>query len=116
MPPAPSSPTPLACRRACRALGWRVLYGVLVESARTTALLFTILIAAMLFSGLVNFTAMPDDLKDWILNQGSRSLMVVGAMLLIYVVLGTSMEEPSMLLPTIPFFFAIVTGLGFEPL
>ena len=100
---------------ARRTLSWRVLYQVLVESARTTAMLFTILIAAMLFSGFVNFTSMPGDLKDWILAQGFGPLMVVGAMMLIYVLLGTIMEELSMVLLTIPVFFPIVTGLGFDP-
>jgi C4-dicarboxylate transporter, DctM subunit len=100
---------------ARRALTWRVLFEVLVESARTTAMLFTILIAATMFSGFVNFTTMPGDLKDWILHLGLSPLMVVGAMMVIYIVLGTIMEELSMVLLTIPVFFPIVTGLGFDP-
>ena len=35
-----------------------------MESARTTAMLFTLLIAATLFANFVNFTSMPGDLKD----------------------------------------------------
>jgi tripartite ATP-independent transporter DctM subunit len=97
------------------ALSWKMLSEVLVESARTTAMLFTILIAAMMFSSFVNFTTMPGDLKDWILQQGLSPLMVVGAMMVIYVLLGTIMEELSMVLLTIPVFFPIVTGLGFDP-
>lgn len=97
------------------ALTLKVLHEVLVESVRTTAMLFTILIAAMLFSAFVNFTTMPGDLKDWILHQGLSPLMVVGAMMLIYILLGTIMEELSMVLLTIPVFFPIVTGLGFDP-
>ncbi|MCA3251669.1 MAG: TRAP transporter large permease [Pseudomonadota bacterium] len=100
---------------ARRALGWRMLYEVLLESARTTAMLFTILIAAMLFSSFVNFTTMPGDLRDWILHLGLPPLAVVGAMMLVYVLLGTIMEELSMVLLTIPVFFPIVTGLGFDP-
>lgn len=100
---------------ARRVLSWRVLLQILVDSARTTAMLFTILIAAMLFSGFINFTSMPGDLKDWILGQGFSPLMVVAAMMLIYVLLGTIMEELSMVLLTIPVFFPIVTGLGFDP-
>ncbi len=96
-------------------LSWAVLYEVLVESARTTAMLFTILIAATIFSSFVNFTTMPGDLKDWILHLGLSPLMVVGSMMLIYVLLGTIMEELSMVLLTIPVFFPIVTGLGFDP-
>ncbi|MEI6025847.1 MAG: TRAP transporter large permease [Betaproteobacteria bacterium] len=96
-------------------LSWKVLLDVLVESARTTAMLFTILIAAMLFSSFVNFTTMPGDLKDWILHAGLSPLMVVGAMMVIYILLGTIMEELSMVLLTIPVFFPIVMGLGFDP-
>ncbi|MFN0183894.1 MAG: TRAP transporter large permease [Aquabacterium sp.] len=97
------------------ALTPRVLYEVLVESARTTAMLFTILIAAMLFSSFINFTTMPGDLKAWILQLGLPPLAVVGAMMVIYIILGTIMEELSMVLLTIPVFFPIVTGLGFDP-
>ncbi len=92
-----------------------MLYEVLVDSVRTTAMLFAILIAATLFSSFVNFTTMPSDLKEWILHLGLSPLMVVGAMMLIYVLLGTIMEELSMVLLTIPVFFPIVVGLGFDP-
>jgi tripartite ATP-independent transporter DctM subunit len=98
-----------------RVLTWRMLREVLVESARTTAMLFTILIAAMMFSGFINFTSMPNDLKNWITHMGLPPLAVVGAMMVIYVLLGTIMEELSMVLLTIPVFFPIVTGLGFDP-
>ena len=97
------------------ALPWKVLLQVLVESARTTAMLFTILIAAMMFSSFINFTSMPTDLRDWITHMGLSPVMVVGAMMLIYVLLGTVMEELSMVLLTIPVFFPIVTALGFDP-
>ncbi len=100
---------------ARRTLTLPVLRDVLVESARTTAMLFTILIAAQIFSSFVNYTTMPGDLKSWILSQGFTPLMVVAAMMLIYVLLGTIMEELSMVLLTIPVFFPIVTGLGFDP-
>ncbi|HSI56698.1 MAG TPA: TRAP transporter large permease [Ideonella sp.] len=100
---------------ARRVLSWRALAEVLVESARTTAMLFTILIAAMMFANFVNFTSMPGDLRDWITHQGWPPLAVVGAMMLIYVVLGTVMEELSMVLLTIPVFFPIVMQLGFDP-
>ncbi|MDO9284670.1 MAG: TRAP transporter large permease [Aquabacterium sp.] len=97
------------------ALPPKVLLQVLVESARTTAMLFTILIAAMMFSNFINYTTMPGDLRDWILHLGLSPVMVVGAMMLIYVLLGTIMEELSMVLLTIPVFFPIVTQLGFDP-
>lgn len=100
---------------ARRALNGRVLFEILVESARTTAMLFTILIAAMIFAGFVNFTTMPGDLKDAIVQLGLPPVAIVGAMMLTYVLLGTIMEELSMVLLTIPVFFPIVMQLGFDP-
>ena len=97
------------------ALGWRTLLEVLVESARTTAMLFTLLIAATIFANFVNFTSMPSDLKEWITHMGLSPVMVVGAMMVIYVILGTVMEELTMVLLTIPLFFPIVTALGVDP-
>ncbi len=97
------------------ALSWRTLGQVLVESARTTAMLFTILIAASMFSNFVNFTSMPGDLKDGITQLGLPPLLVIAAMMVVYVVLGTIMEELTMVLLTIPVFFPVVTQLGFDP-
>ncbi len=97
-------------------LTWPVLFQVLVESARTTAMLFTLLIAATMFANFVNFTTLPMDLKDGIEHLGLSPTMIIVAMMAIYVLLGTVMEELTMVLLTIPLFFPIVTGLGFDPL
>ena len=100
---------------ARKALTWDSLIGILVESARTTGMLFTLLIAATVFANFVNFTTMPGDLKEWITHLGLSPVMVVGAMMVIYIILGTVMEELTMVLLTIPLFFPIVMQLGFDP-
>ena len=105
----------LAFALARRTLTGRVLLDVLIESARTTAMLFAILIAASIFSSFVNFTSMPGDLKSGITTLGLPPLAVIGAMMLVYVILGTIMEELTMVLLTIPVFFPVVTQLGFDP-
>lgn len=96
-------------------LSVRATYEVLVESARTTAMLFALLIAATVFANFVNFTTMPGDLKEWITHLGLSPTMIIVAMMLIYIVLGTVMEEFTMVLLTIPLFFPIVQSLGFDP-
>ncbi len=100
---------------ARRRLTWAILAQVLIESARTTAMLFTLLIAATIFANFVNFTSMPNDLKVWITQSGLSPVMIISAMMFIYIVLGTVMEELTMVLLTIPLFFPIVTALGFDP-
>ncbi|HMN93227.1 MAG TPA: TRAP transporter large permease [Hydrogenophaga sp.] len=98
-----------------RALTPRVLLDILVESARTTAMLFAILIAAMVFTNFINFTSMPGDLKEFILEVSPSPIMVVVVMMGIYLALGMVMEELAIVLLTIPVFFPIIVGLGFDP-
>jgi TRAP-type C4-dicarboxylate transport system permease large subunit len=42
--------------------------------------------------------------------------MVIAAICVIYVLLGTAMEELSMILLTVPLFFPVVTALGYDPI
>lgn len=100
---------------AKRALTPKVLYEVLGESARTSAMLFTIVIGASLFANFLNFTEFPAALKGFVTGLGLPPLLVVVAICLVYVVLGTAMESLSMMLLTVPIFFPLVTSLGFDP-
>ncbi len=97
------------------ALTWKLLYTALLESARTTAMLFLILIGALMFAEFVNITTMPKDLTAFVTGFNVNPIMVVAAICAIYVVLGTAMEELSMVLLTIPVFFPVIVQLGFDP-
>jgi tripartite ATP-independent transporter DctM subunit len=99
-----------------RALTWRVLLDILVESARTTSMLFMILIGALLFASFVNYTTMPADLKAFVTLFQATPVLVVIAICAVYVILGTAMEELSMILLTVPLFFPVVTSLGYDPI
>ena len=99
-----------------RALSWQTLYAALLESARTTAMLFMILIGALMFAEFINITTMPADLKAFVTRFEVNPLVVVLAIAAIYVVLGTAMEELSMVLLTMPVFFPVIVHLGFDPI
>jgi len=100
---------------ARRALNFRTLYAALVESARTTSMLFLILIGALIFAEFVNITSMPNDLKAFVTRLELKPVMVVGVIMLIYVLLGTAMEELSMILLTVPVFFPLILHMGLDP-
>jgi C4-dicarboxylate transporter, DctM subunit len=99
---------------ARRVLTWNMLIDVLIESARTTSMLFMVLIGALLFANFVNYTTMPADLKGFATQFNVHPGLVIAAICLIYVVLGTAMEELSMILLTVPLFFPVVIGLGYD--
>jgi len=101
---------------ARRALGWKSLYAALVESARTTSMLFLILIGALMFAEFVNITSMPKDLTDFVTKFQVNPILVVAAIMVIYVLLGTAMEELSMILLTVPVFFPLIVHMGLDPI
>ena len=101
---------------ARRALSWKTFFDALVESGRTTAMLFAILTGALMFADFVNYTTMPNDLRTLVTTLNLSPIMVIAAICVIYVLLGTAMEELSMILLTVPVFFPLVVHLGFDPI
>lgn len=93
-----------------------LLYAVLVESARSTAMLFFVLIGALIFSNLVNIAGLPAALTSWVQSLAVDPFVVIALIVLIYFVLGCVFESVSMILLTVPMFFPVVTSLGFDPI
>ncbi len=86
------------------------------ETAMTAASLFAVLIGAWIFSNFVNIAGLPTALSDMVTAYNLPPWMVMGLILLIYIALGCVFESLSMLLLTVPIFFPVVTGLGYDPI
>ena len=87
---------------------------VLVESAATTGMIFTILIGALVFANFVNMTTMPAELIAASEKLGAWPILVILAICIIYVLLGCVLESMSMILLTVPIFYPVVAHLGFD--
>jgi tripartite ATP-independent transporter DctM subunit len=103
----------LICRRR---LTWKKFYESLYDAARTTAIIFALIIGAMIFTEFLNYTGAHQGVLDFILNSGLSPFGIILVICAIYVVLGALMDELSMILLTVPIFFPVVTGLGFDPI
>ena len=98
-----------------KSLNVSVTLDILIESARTTGMLFMILVGALVFANFVNFTTLPSDLKSLVSTHNISPVAVMIAICAVYIVLGAAMEELSMVLLTLPVFFPLVVSLGFDP-
>jgi len=98
-----------------RTLTFTSVMQVLIETAQTAAALFTVLIGAWIFSNFVNLAGLPEGLRVAVNSAGISPMAVMMMILLIYIALGCVFESLSMLLLTVPIFFPLVTGLGFDP-
>jgi len=77
---------------------------------------FAIVTGALRFAECVNYTWMPDDRKNFVTSLNLSPIMGVAAICVIYVILGTAMEELSMILLTVPVFFPLIVHLGLDPI
>ena len=96
---------------AQRELGWRGIRLSFVGTAETSAMVFMIFLGADMMNATLALTAMPAALAQWVGTLAVPPLVIVGAILLCYVVLGCVMDELSMLLLTIPVIFPAVMAL-----
>ena len=93
----------------------RGTFEVLRETAFTTASLFTVLIGAWVFSNFVNLAGLPEGLRALVTDHAVSPGTVMLLILLVYLLLGCVFESLSMLLLTVPIFFPLVVGLGYDP-
>lgn len=82
-------------------------------TARTTAMIFLIMLGAEMFNAFLSATQTPMLASQMIVNSGLSPMMVLMAILLLYLALGCVMDSMSMLLLTIPIFYPIIAGLDF---
>ena len=96
--------------------GWqpKVYLTVLVEAAQTTAVMFALVIGALIFTNFLTVAGLPNQLLDFIKTLDMSPLMVIFMICLIYLVLGCFLETMSMVMLTVPIFYPIVASMGFD--
>ncbi|MBV8032993.1 MAG: TRAP transporter large permease [Betaproteobacteria bacterium] len=99
---------------ATRAMGWGGLGSALLESVHTTAALFFVVIGAFVFSRFIVLTQFPSDLARWVKEAGLSPVSVLLAVMMLYFVLGTFLDEVSTILVTVPVTLPLVTGIGYD--
>ena len=90
----------------------------LVESftvtARSTAMIFFIVLGAGFYNGFLALTQVPQEIAEWVVGQGYSPWLVLVMILVFYLLLGCLMDSLSMILLTIPIFFPVITALDFN--
>ncbi|MDF1855207.1 TRAP transporter large permease [Pseudooceanicola sp.] len=82
-------------------------------TARSTAMIFFIVLGAAFYNGFLAQTQVPQELSRWVVEQGLSPWAVLSIILVLYLIFGCLMDSLSMILLTIPIFFPIVSTLDF---
>jgi tripartite ATP-independent transporter DctM subunit len=99
---------------ATGAMGWRGLVEALLETAYTTAAIFFIVVGAFIYSRFIVLTQLPNDLARWVQAAGVGPLWILLAVIALYFLLGTFLDEVSTILITVPVTLPLVAGIGFD--
>ncbi len=87
----------------------------LKETTSATAMIFGILIGAMIFQYFMTLSRLPDALAARIIAADFSPHGVLIAILLMFIGLGCFMEGLSIMVLAVPIVYPIVVGLGFDP-
>jgi tripartite ATP-independent transporter DctM subunit len=96
-----------------REITWAKFKHCFYATAESSAMIFLIFLGADLMNSALALTQVPAQLASVVQGWGLPPVAVVGAIMLFYVVLGSVMDELSMILLTIPIFFPMIMGLDF---
>jgi C4-dicarboxylate transporter DctM subunit len=88
----------------------------LLETTRTTAAVFTVLIGALLFGYFLTVTQTPQKVTELLTGLGIGKYGVLALIMLMYLVLGCLMDALAMIILTVPIVFPVIKELGFDPI
>ena len=96
------------------AMRWRELLDCFLETVYTTAIIFFIVVGAFIFSRFIVLTQFPNELTKGVGIIGLSPFWVLMAVMALYVLLGTFLDEVSTILITVPVTLPLVNSIGFD--
>ena len=94
-------------------LNWGTLVESFLVTAKSTAMIFFIILGAGFYNGFLALSQVPQEISNFVVSQGLSPWMVLTLVLLFYLILGCLMDSLSMILLTVPIFFPVIVGLDF---
>jgi TRAP-type C4-dicarboxylate transport system permease large subunit len=95
-----------------RGMRWGELKDALLETAKLTVMIFTIIWGVLIYVRFLGFADLPTAFSDWITSLTMSPLLILICILLGYAVLGMFMDAIGMLLLTLPVVYPAVIALN----
>jgi tripartite ATP-independent transporter DctM subunit len=97
-----------------RSLNRENFVSILNDTVTTTALVFLILIGALVFGPFLALSGLPERIAQTLIGFELPRVVILTMILAIYILLGTFLEGFSMLVLTLPIVIPIVQALGYD--
>jgi len=97
---------------AYRGMRWPELKDALLETAKLSVMIFSIIWGVLIYVRFLGFADLPSAFSDWITSLHYSPMMILICILLAYAVLGMFMDAIGMLLLTLPVVYPAVMALN----
>jgi tripartite ATP-independent transporter DctM subunit len=97
-------------------LTFKNFFAAMVETARTTALIFAIVSGVLIYVHFLGFTGMPAAVAEWIVALHLPTTVILIGILCLYLVLGMFLDGIGMILLTVPIILPTIKTLGIHPI
>ncbi len=95
-----------------RGMRWTELKDALLETAKLSVMIFTIIWGVLIYVRFLGFADLPGAFADWITSLTLSPMLILVCILLAYAVLGMFMDAIGMLLLTLPVVYPAVMALN----
>jgi len=88
----------------------------LLETGRTTIMIFSIIVGVLIFVRFLALTGLPATFSKFVLELPLPSLIIILLIMSIYIFLGMFLDAIGMMMLTLPIVFPAVVALGYDPI
>ena len=97
-------------------LNWEKLKTAVMETLKTTGMIYGILIGAFIFNYFLAPTTIPYVIAEFVSGLPLPPIAILGIVLVVFFFLGMFLDVAAMTVLTIPIFFPLIVSLGFNPI
>jgi C4-dicarboxylate transporter DctM subunit len=100
---------------ARRRLTFPIVFACARRAVMTSCMLIMLVATGLLFSQFLSLAQIPQEIAGFIAGISPSKFIVMTAMLVAYLIMGTFLESAAMLILSVPILFPIAMAIGFNP-
>jgi C4-dicarboxylate transporter DctM subunit len=97
-------------------LNWNNFKESLVDTIKTTGMIFIIITGAMFLGYFLSVARLPSELANFVSGIPLNRYAILALILLVFLLLGCVMDSMAIVLLTVPIFYPVILKLGFDPI
>lgn len=101
---------------AMKKLSFESLRDALFGTIKSSTMVITLVVGAMVFGRFLAITRLPYEVADWVNSLHISPVLVLVSILVIYLIGGSLMDALGFLIISIPIFYPTIISLGYDPI